>query len=159
MRAALIALLFAAQAHADPLDGKSYIIELSSTQYSSGYGEYLLPPLMEVMTASKLTPKNGPGADVVVNVVTDSDVGRWVDQGGQKVWVYRVTAMVGISPEAYPIPLEGTPAFGVTALLETPRSDDWQEWSCLIRLAARTALANYHAMGMLRTDGSGCRQN
>ena len=36
------ALLLAAPATADTLKGKSYIIELSSSQYASGYGEYLV---------------------------------------------------------------------------------------------------------------------
>ncbi|MCB2144583.1 MAG: hypothetical protein KDE02_18150, partial [Rhodobacteraceae bacterium] len=61
----------------DTLRGKSYIIELSSSQYASGYGEYLLPPLLSVLDRSGMRAKNGPGADVVVNIVTDSDVGRW----------------------------------------------------------------------------------
>ncbi len=154
--AALLSLL-ASPALAGPLDGKSYIIEMSSSQMASGYVDYLLPPLLQVMQTSGLRAQNGPGADVVVNVVTGSDVGRWVDQGGEKVWLYTVSVTVGLSPEAFVIPYEGTPAFGVRADLVTPNPDREDELACLIRLAARTALANYReGAGVLGTDGSAC---
>jgi hypothetical protein len=42
--ATCLAISLATPIHAGPLDGKSYIIELSSSQYDSGYGNYL-PPL------------------------------------------------------------------------------------------------------------------
>ena len=113
--AALIVLTVAGAASAGPLDGKSYIIQLSSSQYDSGYGNYLLPPLAKVMRRSGLSPKNGPGADLVVNVATSSDVGKWLGKGANRVWTYEIGVTVGISPESYDIPYEGTPAFGVTA--------------------------------------------
>ena len=100
-RLALALALLATQAAADPLSGKSYIIQLSSTQYSSGYGEYLLPPLAKVMQRSGLKAKNGPGADLVVNVEPASDVGAWVGTGTNRVWLYTISATVGISPETY----------------------------------------------------------
>lgn len=156
MRPLLLALLLATPAAADPLTGKSYIIQLSSSQYSSGYGNYLLPPLAKVLAHSGLKSQNGPGADVMVNVETDSDVGRWVGKGDGRVWTYTISATVGISPEAYVIPFEGTPAFGVRAVLETPNPDRQDEMDCLITLAARTALENYQPAGILKTDGSSC---
>jgi hypothetical protein len=154
LAAALVGLSY--PAFADPLADKSYIIQLSSTQYSSGLGEYLLPPLVAVLGKSGLHAQNGPGADVVVNVETSSDVGRWVGEGAQKVWLYTISATVGISPETYEIPYEGTPAFGVTAVLETPSPDRQDEMDCLIELAARTALANYSPKGVFPVDGSSC---
>lgn len=154
LAAAFIGLSTAAAA--DPLAGKSYIIQLSSTQYSSGYGRYLVPPLAAVMGKSGLKATNGPGADLVVNVVTDSDVGRWVKDGTRKVWLYTISATVGISPEAYEIPHQGTPAFGITARLQTPNPDRQDEMDCLIRLAARTALANYRPTGVFPVDGQSC---
>jgi hypothetical protein len=146
-------------ATANPLTGKSYIIQLSSTQYSSGYGNYLVPPLASVMKKSGLRSKSGPGADLVVNVETDSDVGRWVGTGANKIWLYTVSATVGISPESYDIPYEGTPAFGITASLMTPNPDRQDEMDCLIKLAARTALANYRPKGIFPVDGSSCQRN
>ncbi|MEO8244033.1 MAG: hypothetical protein ABI832_17145 [bacterium] len=156
MRTLLLALLLASPATADPLAGKSYIIQMSSSQYASGYGNYLMPPLYKVLAHSGMTSKGGPGADVVVNVETDSDVGRWVGTGAAKVWMYTISATVGISPEAYDIPYEGTPAYGVKAVLQTENPDRQDEMDCLISLAARTALANYRPTGLLQTDGSSC---
>lgn len=161
MRHALILLsLLAPPAGADtltaPLAGKSYIVEMSSSQSASGYGAYLLPPLMQVMSTSGLRPQNGPGADLVVNVVTDSDVGQWMARGDEQVWLYTISATVGISPESYMIPLEGTPVFGVRASLITSNPDRQREMDCLIKLAARTALQNYRPEGLLGVDGQGC---
>lgn len=155
----LFPLTLLAMAHpalADPLTGKSYIIEMSSSQMDSGYARYLLPPLTEVLDHSGMTAKNGPGADVAINLVTGSDVGKWVGTGENRVWLYTVFATVGISPEAYVIPWEGTPAFGITASLQTPNPDREDEMNCLIKLAARTALKNYRAHGIFPTDGSSC---
>lgn len=152
----LPAVLLGLPAMADPLSGKSYIIELSSTQSSSGYGEYLLPPLLKVMRRSGLKAKNGPGADLVVNVEPGSDVGRWVGTGVNRVWLYTISATVGISPESYMIPFDGTPVFGITASLQTPNPDRQDEMDCLIELAARTALKNYRPTGVFKTDGSTC---
>lgn len=155
----LLLLPLPGSALAGPLSGKSYIVEMSSSQSASGYADYLLPPLLKELAASDLKPWKtlGPGADVVVNVVTGSDVGRWVDQGGEEVWLYTVSVTVGLSPESYVIPYEGTPDFGIRADLLTPNPDREDELACLIRLATRTALANYRqGGGVLRTDGSAC---
>ena len=73
IRRALILFL----ATANPLSGKSFIVELSPFQSASGYGDYLLPPLIKPMAASDLVPHRSLGtvADTVVNVATGSDVG------------------------------------------------------------------------------------
>lgn len=152
-------LLLAGPTYGGPLDGKTYIIELSSSQYSSGYGEYLLPPLGKALARSGMRAKNGPGADMVVNIVTASDTGRWTDEGGAQVWLYRISVTIGISPENYSIPIDGTPAFGVTAGLDTPNPDREREMNCLIGLATRTALANYQPKGHRQTDGQSCRKD
>lgn len=156
LRLTLALILLASQAAADPLAGKSYIIELSSTQSSSGYGEYLLPPLLKVMQHSGLKAQNGPGADLVINIKPESDVGAWVGAGENRVWLYTISVTVGISPESYMIPLDGTPVFGITTSLQTPNPDRQDEMDCLITLAARTALKNYRPTGMFKTDGSTC---
>ncbi len=149
-------LLAATAASAGPLDGKSYIIELSSSQYASGFGAYLVPPLAAALRQSPMRAMTGPGADLVVNVVYDSDVGRWRGKGKDRAWIYEVLVTVGISPGDYTIPPDGTPRFGVRARLLTPNPDREDEMACLIRLAARTALANYRPTGILTTDGSSC---
>ncbi|MDZ4312615.1 MAG: hypothetical protein U1A24_18860 [Cypionkella sp.] len=155
-RLALATVMIAAPPMADPLSGKSYIVELSSTQSSSGYGEYLLPPLLKALQGSGLKAKSGPGADLVINIKPDSDVGRWVGAGENRVWLYTISATVGISPESYMIPFDGTPVFGITASLQTPNPDRQDEMDCLITLAARTALKNYRPTGVFKTDGSAC---
>lgn len=132
------------------------MFELSSTQYDSGYGTYLLPPLAKVMAKSGLRAAKGPGADVIVNIQTVSDSGQWLGSGSAKVWTYTISVTIGISPESYVIPYEGTPAFGVRADLRTPNPDRADEMACLITLAARNALANYRPTGHLTTDGSSC---
>lgn len=152
----LIALL-ATPAAANPLTGKTYISRLSSAQYASGYGDYLLPPLVAALKTSGMKDKRGPGADVVVNVDIDSDVGKWVGHGTGKVWTYPISATVGISPEAYEIPITGTPAFGIRAKMQTPNPDRQDEMDCLIKVAAQTALNNYRATGIFQTDGSACQ--
>ena len=159
-------LLPAAMAGAGPLDGKSYIIELSSSQSSSGYGDYLLPPLASVLASvlagSGMVAKNGPGpgagadVDVVVNIVTHSDVGQWLLQGEDRQWICTFDVTVGISPESCMIPFGGTPVFGVRARLLTPNSDREDELVCLIKQAARTALTAYRPEGIFQTDGSDC---
>jgi hypothetical protein len=156
MRSLAIAIGLATPAAAGPLSGQSYIIEMSSSQSASGYGDYLLPPLMRALEASDLVLHRvlGPGADIVVNVVTDSDIGAWM--GNPPVWTYTISATVGLSPESYPMPYDGTPAFGVRADLRTPNPDRPDEMDCLIALAARTALANYRPTGILKTNGQSC---
>lgn len=158
MRLILPFLLLATPALAGPLTGKTYIVELSSAQSASGYGDYLLPPLLKALAASDLKPWKtlGPGADVVVNVLTDSDVGRWVGTGDAKAWIYTISATVGLSPESHAIPIEGTPAFGVKAVLETPNPDREDEMACLIDMATRTALRDWKPEGMEQVDGSSC---
>jgi hypothetical protein len=156
--AVLLAALAATPAAAGPLDGKSYMIELSSSQHGSGYGNYLVPPLAAALARSGMKPARKPPADLIVNIVTASDVGRWIGTGADRVWIYEVAITVGISPEARVIPPDGTPAFGLRARLLTPNPDREDELDCLIRLAARTAVANYRPAGMLETDGSTCLQ-
>lgn len=143
-------------AAAAPLDGKSYIIELSSSQYSSGYGEYLVPPLVKALRKERLRQTTGTEADIVVNVLTASDVGQLMNTAEGRAWLYTVSVTVGLSPGTYTIPQDGTPAFGVRAELVTPNPDREDELSCLIGLATRTAIRNYPAKGVFRTDGQSC---
>lgn len=142
---------------ASPLDGKTFIIQISSTQNDSGYSAYLLPPLGREIAKAGLKPvKPGPGADVVFNIVTDSDVGQWVETASGREWLYTVTITTGISPEDYVIPFEGTPQFGVAVTLITPDSDREDEFACLIGLATREAIARYRPKGLIKLSGQSC---
>ena len=143
---------------ASPLDGKTYVVEMSSSQSSSGYADYLLPPLLRVLENSALKPwkKLGPGADVVFNVVTHSDVGQWKQTAKGREWLYTQTITVGVSPESYSIPYEGTPRFGVAATLITPNSDREDELACLIELSSRQAIARYKPSGIIEISGQSC---
>lgn len=138
------------------LDGKTYIIEMSSSQSASGYMAYLLPPLASEIERAGLKAKRGPGADVVFNIVTYSDVGQWMDRGEGREWLYTVTITTGVSPESYTIPFEGTPQFGVAVSLITPNGDREDELACLIRLATREAIARYRPEGLIRLSGQSC---
>lgn len=154
--AGLVAALGAVPARAGGLEGKSYIIEMSSSQYSSGYADYLVPPLAAALAKSAMKPLKGPGADVAVNVVTHSDVGQWIGEGEGRQWLYTVSITVGISPGDYQIPVDGTPQFGVRASLMTPNGDRGDEMACLIGLAAGQAIARYRPAGMIEIDGKAC---
>lgn len=158
LRALALAALpaFAGGALAAPLEGKTYIIELSTTANSSGYAEFLVPSLAAALDASGLRSKGGPGADLVVNIITVADMGQWLGQGDAREWVYTVDITIGISPESYSLPQDGTPVFGIRARLLTPDSDRMDELDCLTRLATRTAVANHGKTGVLETDGSSC---
>ena len=143
---------------ASPLDGKTFIIEMSSSQSASGYSAYLLLPLGRAIERAGLKPVKlpGPGADVVFNVVTHSDVGQWMETSDGRQWLYTMTITTGISPEAYFIPFEGTPQFGVAVTLITPNSDREDELACLIGLATREAIARYRPKGLIRLSGQAC---
>jgi hypothetical protein len=153
---AAVLLLFAPAALAGPLDGKKYIIQMSSSQMASGYANYLVPPLAKVFDDAGFEAMRGPGADIVVNITTNSDVGQWVQTAKGKEWLYTVTITVGISPESYDIPYEGTPKFGVAASLVTPNGDREDELACLIGLAARSAIEKYKPAGSEKISGQPC---
>jgi hypothetical protein len=146
------------QVHAaSPLQGKNYIIHVSSTQSDSGYAAYLLPPMARAITRAGLKPaKRGPGAELVFNVVTHSDVGQWMEVASGREWLYTVTITIGISPESYVIPYEGTPQFGVAVSLITPNGDREDELACLIELATREAIARYQPKGLIKLSGQAC---
>jgi hypothetical protein len=129
---------------------------MSSSQVDSGYANYLVPPLAKVFDDAGFTAMRGPGADVVVNIITDSDVGRWVSNPKGREWLYTVKITVGISPENYDIPYEGTPQFGAQVSLVTPNGDREDELACLIALAAKTAIDHYQPRGLHKTSGQQC---
>lgn len=152
----LLLTLLPQPALADPLAGKTYIVEMSSSQIASGYADYLVPPLAKALAKSPMKPARGPDADVVVNIVTQSDVGQWVGSGESRKWLYTISVTIGISPAETVLPPDGTPVFGARAELRTPNPDRADEMACLIALATRTAWQNYRPEGLLRVDGAAC---
>jgi hypothetical protein len=152
----LILLPVAHPACAGPLTPRKYIIQMASSQVDSGYANYLVPPLAKVFDDAGFTPMRGPGADVVVNIVTASDVGQWMSTAKGRQWMYTVKITVGISPEDYDIPFEGTPQFGAELSLVTPNGDREDDLFCLITLAAKTAIAEYRPKGLHRASGQAC---
>ncbi|MFM2282055.1 MAG: hypothetical protein RLZZ444_4286 [Pseudomonadota bacterium] len=141
---------------AGSLAGKTYIIEMSSSQSASGYAEYLVPPMVRALDAAGLKSKNGPGADLVVNLVTHSDVGQWMKTKSGREWIYTVRITAGISRPTYSIPYEGTPEFGAELTLLTPNSDREDELACMIGLAVKTAIAHYKPAGRYKASGQQC---
>jgi len=153
---AFLLAVYAGAARAEPLSPRKYIIQMSSSQVDSGYADYLVLPLSKVFDDAGFTAMHGPGADIVVNIITSSDVGQWMNTGKGREWLYTVKITVGISPESYDIPYEGTPQFGAEVSLVTPNSDREDELACLITLAARTAVAQYQPKGQYKTSGQEC---
>jgi hypothetical protein len=129
---------------------------MASSQVDSGYANYLVPPLAKAFDDAGFTAMRGPGADIVVNIITNSDVGQWMATAKGKEWMYTVTIIVGISPEDYDIPYEGTPKFGAEVSLVTPNGDREDELACLITLAAKTAIAQYRPQGIYKASGQQC---
>jgi len=156
LRALAVFPLLISSVFAGPLDGKKYIIQMSSSQVSSGYANYLVPPLARVFNDAGFKAMRGPGADIVVNIITHSDVGQWMTTAKGRKWLYTVTITVGVSPENYDIPYEGTPKFGVAAALMTPNGDREDELACLIGLAARNAIEKYKPAGLIKVSGQSC---
>ena len=122
----------------------------------SGYAAYLVPPLSKAFDDAGFKAMRGPGADIVVNLVTASDVGRWVEKPEGREWLYTVTITAGISPADYVIPFDGTPKFGAQVSLLTPNGDREDELACLITLAAKTAIAHYQPAGLYKASGQEC---
>lgn len=147
---------FAGAVGGEPLSPRKYIIQMASSQVDSGYANYLVPPLAKVFDDAGFTAMRGPGADVVVNIITDSDVGQWMATPNGREWLYTVRITVGISSENYDIPYEGTPQFGAEVALVTPNGDREDELACLITLAARTAIAHYQPKGLYKASGQKC---
>ncbi len=145
----------ASLAFAGPLSGKSYIIQMSSPQYKSGYAHFLVPPLSDALRKTDLIEKS-TGADIVVNVITHSDVGKWVKTGKGRQWLYTSSVTIGISPSTYEIPYEGTPQFGAKVSLLTLNADREGQVDCMIALGVKVAVEKYQPKGIIKVDGSQC---
>jgi len=164
MRCTLAVLLIAvalpshAQQAPDFPRKSSYIIQLTSSQYASGLGDYLVPPLTRAFRKTGMRYEGGPGADYAATVETGSDVGSWYGTGDDARWLYKRFVTVGLSPADMDIEPEGKlkPAFSVTVTLITPNEDRVDELDCLIALATRELAARYQTTGHALVNGRSC---
>ncbi len=147
-----------AQQSPDFPKGATFIVQLTGTQYASGLGEYLVPPLTKAFRKTGLRYEGGPGAQLAATVEAGSDVGKWYGSGADQAWLYERFVTVGLSPAGMDIEPEGrlSPAFAVTVKLVTPNEDRVDELDCLIALATRELSARYRRTGHVTVDGSGC---
>lgn len=138
--------------------GESYIIQLTSSQYASGLGDTLVPPLDKALRRTGMRYEGGPTAKFAATVQTESDVGSWHGTGDAKVWLYQRSITVGLSPADVDIEPEGklSPHFSVTVRMLTPDADRVDELNCLIALATRELSARYTPRGHVLVNGSGC---
>jgi hypothetical protein len=148
----------AQQASAEFPAGRSYIVQLTSTQATSGFGEYLVPPLTRAFRKAGLRYDGSPSADFAATVETGSDVGAWYGKGAARAWLYDRTVTVGLSPASDPIDIAGrlVPAFAVTVHLRTPNPDRVDELECLIALATAELAARYRPRGKVAVNGQSC---
>ena len=144
-----------------PRNGK-LIIQLTSSQFVSGFGEYLVPPLVEAFEKTGMTYAYDSGADFAATIETDADVGKWYETDDEpvvaEVWLYERFITVGLSPAGIDIEPHGklAPSFSITVKLLTPDQDRVDELNCLISLATRELAARYKAKGHVLVDGTGC---
>lgn len=143
-----------------PRNGK-FVIQLTSSQYVSGLGEYLVPPLLEAFLGSGMTYAADPDADFAATVEIGSDVGKWYGTGDAAAWLYERFVTVGLSPAEADIEVQGklSPSFSVTAKLVTPDQDRVDELNCLIALATRELADHYKPKGHVVVDGKSCARN
>lgn len=158
--AALLAM--APPAVADPSPDfprrSSYIIQLTSSQYASGFADYLVPPLQKAFRKTGMRYVGGPAARYAATVETGSDVGRWYGTGADAQWLYERFVTVGLSPADADIEPQGklAPHFSITARLVTPNEDRVDELNCLIALATRELAARYVPKGHVTVNGASC---
>lgn len=148
----------AAEPSPDFPKGGTFIVQLTGTQYGSGLGDYLVPPLVKAFRKTGLRYEGGPGAQYAATVETGSDVGKWYGAGDGRAWLYERFVTVGLSPAGMDVEPGGklSPAFAVTVNLVTPNEDRVDELDCLIALATRELSARYRPTGHVTVDGSGC---
>jgi hypothetical protein len=158
LAAAIAAGSAAAQTSPEFPRGGSYIIQLTSSQYASGLGEYLVPPLEKAFRQTGMRYEGGPEAQFAATVETKSDVGSWYGTGDAKVWLYERSITVGLTPAEVDVEPEGklSPSFSVTVRMLTPDADRVDEMNCLIALATRELSARYKPRGHVLVNGSGC---
>jgi hypothetical protein len=138
--------------------GHSFIIQLTSSQADSGFGEYLVPPLDKAFRKTGLRYEGSPKAEYAASIETGSDVGKWYGSGEGRAWLYDRFVTVGLSPADADIEPEGrlAPWFSVRVHLITPNEDRVDELNCLVSLAVRELAARYRLKGQVAVDGTGC---
>ena len=160
--ATALALPASAQQSPDFPKKDKFIIQLTSSQYASGLGEYLVPPLLKAFQKTGMIYAYDTDADFTATVETGADVGKWYEADDDavvaEVWKYERFITVGLSPATMDVEPGGklAPAFSITVKLVTPNQDRVDELNCLIALATRELAARYTAKGHVLIDGSRC---
>lgn len=148
------------QTPAGALAGKSYIVEMTNAQIASGFANDLVPPLVSALNTTGLKQKGGTGvgSDYVISISHDYDAGKWYGKGEHQAWLHTRIITVGITPaNGDPWPQgKHSPAFGVSAELQTPDVDRVDELDCMIRGAVMEAAAKYQTSGRLRIYAAKC---
>ncbi|MGB3146315.1 MAG: hypothetical protein WBA91_01000, partial [Paracoccaceae bacterium] len=136
----------------------SFIVQLSSSQYASGFGAYLVEPLTKAFRKTGLRYEGSPKADYAATIETGADVGRWYGEGDSALWLYERYVTVGLSPADADIEKAGkvSPSFSVTVRLKTPNEDRVDELNCLIALATAELAARYQPKGHVTVNGESC---
>lgn len=137
-----------------------FIVQLTSSQYASGLGEYLAPPLEKAFLRAGLAYSARRPA-YAATVENEYDVGKWYEAGGRRVWLYTRDVTVGLSPADADIDNMGKlePWFSVTARIVTPDADRVDELNCLVSLATRELAARYRLRGHVIVDGKSCARD
>jgi hypothetical protein len=143
--------------------GETYVIQLRSTQASSGFAEYYIPSLKQALDASGLIYRPDDTAAYTATVETGSDVGKWYGKGqgnaDTRTWLHTRFVTVGLSPKHIDVePVGGKikPAFAVKVNLLTPDSDRVDELRCLVGLAVRELQTRYRPKGLVTVSGQSC---
>lgn len=136
----------------------SYIVQLTGSQYGSGLGQYLVPPLTKAFAKTGMAYRGGPEAEYAATVESEADTGQWYGKGADAAWLYERGVTVGLSPADIDLEPQGrlAPAFAVTARLRTPDEDRVDELDCLIALATAELAARYRSRGHVTVDGASC---
>ncbi|MDU8927780.1 hypothetical protein RXV86_10335 [Alisedimentitalea sp. MJ-SS2] len=136
----------------------SFVIHLTSSQFASGYGEYLVPVLLKAFKRTGMAHAKTIKADYALTIEPGMDVGKWYERDGESVWLYRRTITIGLTPAEQDVEPEGrlAPGFAVTTVLLTPNADRDDEFKCLVSLTTRELAARYRPNGHVHVDGTGC---
>jgi hypothetical protein len=136
--------------------GHSYIIQMSSSQMSSGLAVHLLGPLRKAFDRAGLVYRGGPEAEYVATVETSSDVGRWYGEGEARRWLYTREVLIDLRLNAESERPHDGPPRGVAARLRTPDEDRVDEFGCLVDLAVAAIVESPGPRAKRVIDGSSC---
>lgn len=98
---------------ASPLDGQTFLIEISSSQSAIGRAADLLPSRDPRPGGWGEPGKAGPSADIVFNIITHTDIRPRMETEHGRAWLCEQTITTGIRPAPYVISVGATQQFCV----------------------------------------------